>query len=360
MTRLFGKNLLALCLFIFSGVALSTAAIEPVKAPQNLPASVSPELEKAAKALAEGQLDTAARWFEAVVQNTSAQPFIRGLSMFGLAQVALARQDTGAAIAAWERLARDSTLLRFHRDAAGRRISETERLRQGLAGRDPAVYRAHLPVLPEPAVVFHVAPDGNDTADGSQARPFRTFERARDAVREVRKSHGGVPPKGGVRIMIGGGSIVIQGGHHHGIFGCTMNTLGCGGARVAGGDSQTLTPGHHFVENCTVFDISRLKRTYTPAVHLDGCGNRIAHNLFEKMPSSAMRIEGNDHLIELNLIRDVVQESDEKSIRNDPQLKEPLFEPIPIEEIGPYAHPWRAQEVKPTMSLRRLLMMVAG
>ena len=69
-----------------------------------------------------------------------------------------------------------------------------------------------------------------------------------------------------------------------------MNTLGRGGARVAGGDRQKLTPGRHVVENCTVSNISRLKRTYTPAVHLDGCGNRIAHNLFDKIPSSAMRI----------------------------------------------------------------------
>jgi hypothetical protein len=112
--------------------------------------------------------------------------------------------------------------------------------------------------------------------------------------------------------QFGGDAIVIEGGQHHGIFGCVMNTLGCGGARVAGGDRQTLAPGHHFVENCTVFDISRLKRTYTPAVHLDGCGNRIAHNLFERMPSSALRIEGNDHLIELNVIRNVVQESDDQ------------------------------------------------
>ena len=205
MTRLFGKNLRVLCLLIFSGVALATAATEPVKAPQNPPASVSPELEKAAKALAEGQLDTASKWFEAAVRNTSTRSFIRGLSMFGLAQVELARQDAGAAIAAWDRLARDDTLLRFHRDAAGRRILETERLRQGLPGRDPAAYQARLPVLPEPVVVLHVARDGNDTADGSQARPFRTLERARDAVRELKKSHGEVLPKGGVRVMIGGG-----------------------------------------------------------------------------------------------------------------------------------------------------------
>ena len=66
------------------------------------------------------------------------------------------------------------------------------------------------------------------------------------------------------------------------------------------------------MENCTVSDISRLKRTYTPAVLLDGCGNRIAHNRFEHIPSSALRIEGNDHLIELNAIRHVVQESDDQ------------------------------------------------
>jgi hypothetical protein len=81
---------------------------------------------------------------------------------------------------------------------------------------------------------------------------------------------------------------------------------------VAGGDLETLTRGDHFVENCTVYDISRLKRTYAPAVRLDGCGHRIAHNLFERMPSSAMRVNGNEHLVELNVIRHVVEESDDQ------------------------------------------------
>ena len=111
---------------------------------------------------------------------------------------------------------------------------------------------------------------------------------------------------------LGGDAIVVQGGQQHTVFGCTMHTLGCGGARVAGGDRTTLAAGGHVVENCTVADIARLKRTYAPAVHLDGCGNRIAHNRFERIPSSAMRIEGNDHVIELNAIRHVVQESDDQ------------------------------------------------
>jgi hypothetical protein len=113
---------------------------------------------------------------------------------------------------------------------------------------------------------------------------------------------------------LGGDAIVVAGGRRHGIFGCTMHTLGCGGMKVAGGDLKTLTPGQHFVENCTVRNISRYKRTYTPAVLLErgGCGNRVAHCLFEQMPSSAMRVEGSDQLVELNVIRHVVQESDDQ------------------------------------------------
>lgn len=111
---------------------------------------------------------------------------------------------------------------------------------------------------------------------------------------------------------LGGDALIVDGGLRHIVFGCVMHTLGCGGMRVNGGNRQALSRGDHVVENCVVSDISRLKRTYAPAVHLDGCGNRVAHNLFERIPSSAMRIEGNDHLVELNHIRNVVQESDDQ------------------------------------------------
>ncbi|MHC4199662.1 MAG: right-handed parallel beta-helix repeat-containing protein, partial [Planctomycetota bacterium] len=35
---------------------------------------------------------------------------------------------------------------------------------------------------------FHVATDGNDTNPGTRDRPFATLERARDAVREAKKT----------------------------------------------------------------------------------------------------------------------------------------------------------------------------
>ncbi len=562
----------------------------------DLPASSSPALEKATATLAAGGLEAATKAFEAVEEDSSAPAFIRGLALFGLAETALARSDTAGAIAAWERLAGDEALLRYHRETAKRRIMEVKRVQQGLAARDPLAYRETLPELPKPGKVFYVSPTGDDAGAGSKEKPFRSVERARDAVRSLKDSQGGKLPKGGVRISIGAGEysweqtlrltaedsgaveapvvyqaedagnavlrggvrvsgwkpisdaavrdkldeavrsrvlqadlkelgvqdwgdatalrrrpelfvdgrpqtlarwpnegfvktgdilgtdtfkvwntidgcrdgkfkyvedrpsrwldepdvrlygywfwdwfeeyqkvasidadaktftlskpysnygyrkdqryyalnvfreldaegewyldrrtqtvywlppngldvataetvlsvfdrpfitltdvthvilrgltlqegrgngiqindgadcliadctiqrfggdgVIVEGGQHHGIFNCTIHTMGAGGTRVAGGSRETLTPGRHFVENCHIFDISRLKRTYTPAVHLDGCGNRIAHNLFEDMPSSAMRIEGNDQLIELNTIRNVVQESDDQ------------------------------------------------
>ncbi len=577
-------------------VAFTAGAAEPARTAGGVPSSVWPELEVAAQALAEGQLDQALREFEAVARDASAPAFVRGLALLGRAETALARKDDADAKATWQRLAADATLPPLHRDTARRRMMERERLSQGLPGRDPSASRVRLPELAKTAAVLHVASNGDDAADGSAPKPFRTLEKARDAVRVMKESHGGVLPAGGVRIIIaagvypvertfiltaedsgtaeapvvyqagagqtpifsggaritgwkpvaddqlrntldasvrgrvlqadlkaagvtdwgdattlrrwpelfvngvpqtlarwpndgfvktgailgketfkvwnriegcrdgkfhyiedrpgrwldepdvrlygywfwdwfeeyqkvasidaeartftlarpysnygyrrdqryyavnvlreldhpgewyldrrsgtiywlppdgvewekadtvlsvfdqpfvamndvehvillgltlqdgrgdgirvqggadclvagctlrrfGGDAVVVDGGRNHGIFGCTMNTLGCGGMRVAGGDRRTLAPGGHFVENCTVSDISRLKRTYTPAVHLDGCGNRIAHNLFERMPSSALRIEGNDHLVELNVIRNVVQESDDQ------------------------------------------------
>ncbi|MBQ6677265.1 MAG: S-layer homology domain-containing protein [Clostridia bacterium] len=59
-----------------------------------------------------------------------------------------------------------------------------------LTYRTPVI-RSHYTEKEYPLVTdadFYVAPDGDDTADGSLERPFRTWERARDAVRTVDKS----------------------------------------------------------------------------------------------------------------------------------------------------------------------------
>ncbi len=193
-----------------SVLAWEITAAEAAKAPENLPKSSAPALEAAAKALSEGRLDDARKEFEKVAQSPSTSPLIRSLALLGLAEEALAHQDIAAANTAWNRLATDATLPALYREDARRRIAETQRLQQGLPPRDPAAYRAALPVLPAPAVVFHVAPSGDDAADGSAEKPFRTLEKARDAVRAFRQSHGGTLPKGGAKIAIGGGSYSVE------------------------------------------------------------------------------------------------------------------------------------------------------
>lgn len=109
-----------------------------------------------------------------------------------------------------------------------------------------------------------------------------------------------------------GDGVVVNGGQSHRLLGCHIHTLGRGGVRLKGGDRITLTPGGHLVENCHLHHLSRIDHTYTPAVHADGAGIRIAHNLMHHTGSSAMRIEGNDHLVELNEVHHVVWESDDQ------------------------------------------------
>jgi len=130
----------------------------------------------------------------------------------------------------------------------------------------------------------------------------------------------GVVVRGGDRCLLagcvvkqlGGTAATLDGGTNHGVLACDLHTLGRGGTVVRGGDRKTLTPGGHFVENCHVYDFSRIDRTYTPAVLLDGVAGRIAHNLFHHSPCHAMRVEGNDHVIEFNEVHHVVTESDDQ------------------------------------------------
>ncbi len=112
---------------------------------------------------------------------------------------------------------------------------------------------------------------------------------------------------------LGANAVVVSGGRRHGVFGCDLYTLGAGGVRMAGGERATLTPGEHFVENTLVRDFTRVDRVYAPAVHLDGVGNRIAHNLFHDSPHHGMRVEGFEHTIEMNEVHSVVYESDDQS-----------------------------------------------
>lgn len=109
-----------------------------------------------------------------------------------------------------------------------------------------------------------------------------------------------------------GDGVTVEGGKGHGLLGCDIYGMGRGGTILRGGDRKTLTPSGHFVENCDIHHLSRIDHTYTPAVLANGVGIRIAHNLMHHIGSSAMRVEGNDHLVEFNVVHNVVLESDDQ------------------------------------------------
>jgi len=70
------------------------------------------------------------------------------------------------------------------------------------------------------------------------------------------------------------------------------------GISIEGGDRKTLARGEHAVENCDIHHYARRQKTYKPAVHLGGVGNRVSHCLIHDAPHQGIAYAGNDHIIE--------------------------------------------------------------
>ena len=109
-----------------------------------------------------------------------------------------------------------------------------------------------------------------------------------------------------------GTGISITGGHRDGILGCDLYSLGRGATEITGGDRKTLTPAGHFVENCLMYSFGRLDHTYVPGIRMEGVGIRAAHNCLHDCPSSAIRFDGNDLLMEYNQVERAVLESEDQ------------------------------------------------
>jgi len=109
-----------------------------------------------------------------------------------------------------------------------------------------------------------------------------------------------------------GYGIKILGGKNHLIHSCLVESMGRGGIDIISGKIRNLENSGSIIENCTIRNLSRIDRTYTPAILLEGVGIKVRHCLFSEIPSSAIRLEGNDMLIELNEFSRCVIESDDQ------------------------------------------------
>ena len=128
-----------------------------------------------------------------------------------------------------------------------------------------------------------------------------------------------------------GTGIIVEGGSHNLIAGCTLRNLGNDGAHISGadngivgcdiyqlgdtgislsgGDRMTLVPAGNFAENNDIHDFSLWVRTYRPGIAIGGVGNRIAHNSIHDAPHSGIILNGNEHTIEYNDIGRVCMET---------------------------------------------------
>ncbi len=136
------------------------------------------------------------------------------------------------------------------------------------------------------------------------------FEAARDAGVVIR---GGEADRiaGCTLRNLGGWAVQISGGRRHGVAGCEISAVGGGGISLSGGDRKKLIAAGHFAENNHIHHYGRIKRMYQAAIALGGVGQRASNNLIHSAPHIGISFGGNDHLIELNEIHHVCQESND-------------------------------------------------
>lgn len=102
-----------------------------------------------------------------------------------------------------------------------------------------------------------------------------------------------------------------KGGYNNGIIDCEFYDLGSGAVSLGGGDRKTLTPGNNFVYGCKFSRTNRIEKSYRPAIHITGVGNKVLKSEISELPSMAILFHGNNHLIESNYIHNVCYEVDD-------------------------------------------------
>jgi len=100
-------------------------------------------------------------------------------------------------------------------------------------------------------------------------------------------------------------AVNIEGGEACGLDNCHLFNLGESGVVMDGGIRETIKSSEHFAINCHVHHFARHQKTYCPAFHLKGVGQKVVSNYIHDAPHNAILFWGNDHLIEKNRIERV-------------------------------------------------------
>jgi hypothetical protein len=97
-------------------------------------------------------------------------------------------------------------------------------------------------------------------------------------------------------------------GKNHKIINCHFYNLGAGGMILSGGDRASLEIGNNIVEGSEIHDFNRRYKTYCAGITLFGVGNQIRKTKIYNAPHQGIAIFGNEHLIEFNLLTNLVKD----------------------------------------------------
>ncbi len=125
-------------------------------------------------------------------------------------------------------------------------------------------------------------------------------------------------------VEFGADAINITNGTGHKVDGCYFETIGKRGISAVGGNRKTLTDCNLLITNNVFKRTSYFRYCYEQPVNFTGCGATISHNEFYDVPSSAIRINGNNVTTEYNKIVNAVQVSDDQGgfdIYGDPSYR---------------------------------------
>ncbi len=136
------------------------------------------------------------------------------------------------------------------------------------------------------------------------------FERTRGAALRINQSKRVKVSHCNFR-QIGQVSVSISAGESNSVENCHLSELFNSGITLSAGDRKTLTRANHQAINNEIHDYGRWKRMYCNAISIHGVGQKVAHNLIYDSPHIGIMFSGNDHLIELNEIHHVCQESND-------------------------------------------------
>ncbi len=124
--------------------------------------------------------------------------------------------------------------------------------------------------------------------------------------------------------LIGADTITVKNCHFINIMGeCIKSTesnnmiiknnefeyLSGGAVTLHGGDGAKLIKSNNLVTNNEIHDFSLDRRTYTPAIEINGCGNTVSHNEIYNSPHMAIGIHGIAFTIEYNDIYNVCNDT---------------------------------------------------